>query len=70
KEAKLSLTFKCKVCNVYNSNEISKVAYTQGVVLIQCTGCDNRHLIADNLNWFEDYKSNLDTIAKSNDEMV
>ena len=29
-------------------------AFTKGVVLARCPGCDNLHLIADRLGWFED----------------
>ncbi len=31
---------------------MSRAAYTRGVVLVQCPGCDSRHLVADNLGWF------------------
>ena len=40
------------------------------MVLIRCEGCDNLHLIADNLGWFENdgvYKGkniNIETIMK------
>ena len=40
------------------------------MVLIRCDGCDNLHLIADNLGWFENdgvYKGNninIETIMK------
>lgn len=50
-----------------------QVAFEQGVVLVRCPGCDNNHLIADRLGYFDDdstdvfnlvgrheYRSNLD----------
>ena len=29
-------------------------AYNEGLVIVRCYGCDNLHLIADRLNWFEE----------------
>jgi mitochondrial protein import protein ZIM17 len=29
-------------------------AYNEGLVIVRCYGCDNHHLIADRLNWFEE----------------
>mmetsp|Transcript_14465 Transcript_14465/g.21287 ORF Transcript_14465/g.21287 Transcript_14465/m.21287 type:complete len:193 (-) Transcript_14465:106-684(-) len=44
---KLQLAFTCKICDHRNNHFINKVAYTEGVVIVKCPGCSNRHLIAD-----------------------
>ncbi|KAG5459291.1 MAG: DNL zinc finger-domain-containing protein [Olpidium bornovanus] len=49
---------------------MSKLAYTKGVVLIQCEGCSNRHLIADNLGWFRDKKVNVEDLVRENGEVI
>ncbi|CAE6533463.1 unnamed protein product [Rhizoctonia solani] len=55
-EPRLSLTFTCTVtnCGHRSSHTFTKRAYTKGIVIVQCPGCKNRHLIADNLDWFKD----------------
>jgi len=55
-EPKLSLTFTCTVpeCNERSTHRFTKHAYLNGVVLVQCPGCKNRHLIADHLGWFKE----------------
>lgn len=32
----------------------TQLAYNTGVVMVRCYGCDNLHLIADRLNWFDE----------------
>jgi protein import protein ZIM17 len=46
----------------------TKRAYHHGIVLIKCDGCQNFHLIADNLGWFEDSSTNVEDILKSRNE--
>ncbi|ORY69171.1 DNL zinc finger-domain-containing protein [Leucosporidium creatinivorum] len=41
-----------KPCHHRSTHEFSRRSYEKGIVLIECPGCGNRHLIADNLQWF------------------
>ncbi|KAK4702403.1 hypothetical protein P7C70_g3823, partial [Phenoliferia sp. Uapishka_3] len=62
---RLQITFTCtadipisddsedaKPCHHRSTHTFSKRSYEKGIVLIECPGCKNRHLIADNLSWF------------------
>ncbi|KAJ7114129.1 DNL zinc finger-domain-containing protein [Mycena epipterygia] len=53
---KLSMTFTCTAdgCGERSTHEFSRQAYQSGLVLVQCPGCKNRHLIADHLGWFKE----------------
>ncbi|KAK1224009.1 hypothetical protein PQX77_013104 [Marasmius sp. AFHP31] len=55
-EPKLSMTFTCTVegCGTRSTHEFTKRSYERGIVLVQCPGCENRHLIADHLGWFKE----------------
>lgn len=71
-ENRISISFVCNKCNNKVEKTMSKQAYTKGVVLIQCPQCTNRHLIADNLNWFQTGSKNVEELVskkeKSNDD--
>lgn len=66
----LMIAFTCTKCDTRSSHTFSKQAYTKGTVLIQCPGCKNRHLIADNLKIFRDNNVNLEDILRAKGELV
>ena len=55
-ERRLAIQFTCKVCNHRQTKTFTKHAYEKGIVIVQCDGCENNHLIADNLSWFSHVK--------------
>lgn len=69
-EQKMQMIYTCKVCSTRNSQTISKQAYTEGVVIVKCSGCSNNHLVADNLGWFKDKKTNIEDILREKGEEV
>lgn len=66
----LMIAFTCTKCDTRSSHTFSKQAYVKGTVLIQCPGCKNRHLIADNLKIFRDKNINLEDILRAKGELV
>jgi len=67
--AKIYSEFTCTVCETINKKQFSRQAYEKGVVIIRCDGCQNLHLIADNLGWFGEEK-NVEEILRKKGETV
>ena len=63
-------------CDTKQARTFSKDSYYKGVVLLRCEGCNNLHLIADNLGWFSNdgqntgESVNIETILKEKGERV
>ncbi|KAG2046229.1 zf-DNL-domain-containing protein [Suillus hirtellus] len=76
-EARLGIIFTCtaEACSHRSSHTFTKRAYERGIVIVQCPGCKNRHLIADNLDWFKDSTEdgklrNIEDLLKARGESV
>lgn len=67
---KFVMLFTCSVCDTRSAKVISKTAYTSGVVLAKCPGCDNNHLIADHLGWFEDDSVDVESLMAAKGQSV
>ncbi|KAL4867300.1 DNL zinc finger-domain-containing protein [Aspergillus spectabilis] len=69
-EPAYQITFTCKPCGERSSHRMSKHGYHRGTVLIQCPGCENRHVISDNLGIFFDKDTNLEDLLEANKEKI
>jgi mitochondrial protein import protein ZIM17 len=67
---KLAIVFTCKVCETRSAKQFTERAYRHGVVLVKCPGCNNQHLIADRLGFFEDQSWDIEKLIHENGERV
>ena len=65
----LLMMYTCGKCEVRSAKAFSKVAYTQGIVIVECPSCGARHLIADHLGWFGN-KGTIEQFAEERGETI
>ena len=56
REGNYLMMYTCGVCETRQNRSFTKKSYHEGVVIVRCEGCQNLHLIADNMKFFEDEK--------------
>jgi mitochondrial protein import protein ZIM17 len=70
---KLAIVFTCDVCQTRSAKQFTERSYLHGVVIVRCPGCQNLHLIADRLGYFDDGDGSdwdLEKIAKLRGESI
>ena len=69
KEPKMMAVFTCNRCETREQYIFSKTSYERGIVIVRCPGCENLHLVADNLGWFRDQPTNIEDLAREKGEL-
>lgn len=59
----LVMVFTCTKCGTRAAKAFSRDSYERGVVIVECPGCQARHLVADHLGWFGS-KGNVEDFAR------
>lgn len=70
---KLAIIFTCTQCETRSAKQFTEHSYKHGVVIATCPGCQNKHLIADNLGFFSEDKTegwNIETAMSKLGENV
>jgi LSD1 subclass zinc finger protein len=58
----MAVAFTCNKCSHRMAATFLALSYERGVVIVRCAKCASLHLIADNLKWFGEDASNVETI--------
>lgn len=66
--ADMVAAFTCGQCDFRMVKKFSKHAYTKGIVIVECPNCRGKHLLADNLGWFENEARNVEDILREKGE--
>lgn len=67
---KLAIVFTCTVCNTRSAKQFTEQAYQNGVVMVRCPKCENLHLIADRLGYFQNDDWDIEQFMQENGEKV
>ncbi|KEG13194.1 zf-DNL-domain-containing protein [Trypanosoma grayi] len=71
KSGDMVAAFTCGRCEHRMVKKFSKHAYTKGIVIVQCSSCEVKHLLADNLGWFVNEARNIeDMLREKGDSFV
>lgn len=62
--------FTCTKCDTRAAKAFSKEAYTKGVVIVECPGCNSKHLIADHLGYFGSQTGTIEDFASEKGHVV
>ncbi|ETO15024.1 hypothetical protein RFI_22345 [Reticulomyxa filosa] len=63
---RMMIAFDCGNCGTQSARICQKKVYYEGLVLMQCRGCNQWHLMSDHLHWFvEDDKFRVDEQFKN-----
>lgn len=63
------MVFTCAKCDTRAAKAFSKASYERGVVIVECPGCQSKHLIADHLGYFGK-KGTVEEFAQEKGNMV
>jgi len=68
--SKMIIVYTCKVCETRSAKQFTKKAFEEGVVIIQCPGCKSYHLIADNLQYFDQHAFNIEELLTERGDSI